>query len=260
MCGDATDGNHAAALMSGVQADLVITDPPYNMNYVGAGGTRRKGIKNDKMPEHEFAALINSAFKNYALNMRDGAAGYSFYKETGGGVFLGALKSAELKFNQQCVWIKNQAVLGGSLYQGMHEPFLLFFKGDLKNKTWHGKRVQKSVIEDIDLMDKEQLIRHIKRVQSSDFGIIGDIVRADKPLKSDLHPTMKPIKLLAKLIENSSDKNNSVLDFFGGSGSTLIACEQTDRVCYMMELDPKYADVIIKRWEIFTDKKAVKLN
>jgi len=109
-------------------------------------------------------------------------------------------------------------------------------------------------------MTREELIKYIKRMQSDDFGIIDDIIRVDKPLKSDLHPTMKPIKLLAKLISNSSNENNIVLDLFGGSGSTLIACEQLSRVCYMMELDPKYVDVIIKRWEQFTGCKAVKVG
>jgi DNA modification methylase len=142
----------------------------------------------------------------------------------------------------------------------MHEPFLIFFKGSQINKTWNGKRKQKSVLEDIDFMEKEELVRYIKRMQSDEFDLIGDIVRADKPLKSELHPTMKPIKLLAKLIRNSSAENNIILDTFGGSGSTLIACEQTGRICRMMELDPRYVDVIIKRWETFTGKKAQKVE
>ena len=259
MCGDSTNKNHVDMLMNNLLADLIVTDPPYNINYRGAGDNKRAGILNDKMSEDEFLSFLSSVFKNHYHCMRDGAAGYCFYKETGSGVFLNALKNSGLKFNQQCVWIKNQAVLGGSLYQGMHEPFILFFKGKLINKIWNGKRKQKSVFEDIDLMSREELIKYIKHIQSDDFDLIDDIVRENKSLNSILHPTMKPIMLLAKFIQNSSNKDNIVLDLFGGSGSTLIACEQLNRVCYMMELDPQYCDVIIKRWEQFTGNKATKI-
>ncbi len=153
-------------------------------------------------------------------------------------------------------WVKNQLVLGGSKYQSMYEPCLLGCKGK-SIKVWNGKRKQRSVIENVDLMDavqlKEALLEILHEVET-------DIIREHKPLKNDLHPTMKPIKLLAKLIRNSSNKGDIVLDLFGGSGSTLIACEQLGRSCYTSELDPRYVDVIIQRWEEFTGKKGVLLN
>lgn len=138
----------------------------------------------------------------------------------------------------------------------MYEPFLLGVKGK-SIKTWNGGRKQRSVIESIDLMSEDELREALKELLSNEEP---DVIREKKQLHNDLHPTMKPVRLIAKLIQNSSDKGNVVMDLFGGSGTTLIAAEQTNRTAYLMELDPKYVDVIIQRYENLTGEKAVLLN
>lgn len=240
------------------EIDLVVTDPPYNMAYEGAGNTKdrkSKRIMNDKMPEADFAKFLKAVYTSYYTTMKDGASIYVFYKELGTGVFMQAMREAGLTFKQELIWVKSQLVLGGSKYQSMYEPCLMGCKGK-SIKVWNGKRKQRSVIEHIDLMDEEELRTALLDVLHEEET---DIIREKKPLKNDLHPTMKPIKLLAKLIQNSSNKGDIVLDLFGGSGSTLIACEQLGRVCYTSELDPKFCDVILQRWEKFTGKKAKRL-
>ena len=258
MCGDSTILTDIEKLLDGKKASLVVTDPPYNMNYEGGGGTKdrkTKKIMNDHLPEAEFKEFLRTVFSNYFIVMEDGASIYCFYKEMGSGVFINAMCEGGLTFKQVLIWVKNQIVLGGSKYQGMHEPCLFGCKG--KVGVWHGARKQRSVIESIDLMGEEDLRIAIRDLISED---VTDILYERKPLKNDLHPTMKPIRLLAKLICNSSNKETTVLDLFGGSGSTMIAAEQTDRYAYLMELDPKCVDVIIDRWEKFTGGKAVKIN
>ena len=258
MCGDSTSVTDVEKLMNGVSADLVVTDPPYNMNYQGAGnstGRKCKKIKNDNMPDEEFEQFLIDVYKNIFLFLKDEASFYVFYKELGKGVFITSLEKAGLTFKQELIWLKNQLVLGGSKYQNIYEPCLFGCKGK-RVGNWHGGRTQTSVIEHYDLMDEFELRDELKRLVSS---LEPDVVRFDKPLKNDLHPTMKPIKLLSHFIKNSSKRDEVVLDVFGGSGSTLIASEQLHRTCYMMEYDPKFVDVIIDRWEMFTGKKAVKL-
>lgn len=149
--------------------------------------------------------------------------------------------------------MKNQLVLGGSKYQSMYEPFLMGCKGK-SISIWNGKRNQRSVIETIDFMSEDELRQTVKDLMAL---WEPDVLRENKQVVNDLHPTMKPIRLIAKLITNSSNAGDSVLDLFGGSGTTLIAAEQTRRHAYLMELDPKYVDVIIQRWESFTGKQAV---
>lgn len=228
------------------------------MAYEGAGNTpkeKRKSnkIKNDNMPEDKFLEFITSAFSNLNNVMKDGASFYVFYKELGFGTFLKAIKDAGLTFKQELIWVKSQLVLGGSKYQNMYEPCLFGCKGK-SIKQWYGGRKNTSVIEMIDLMGEDELRETIKEL--TDFT---DIIREKKQTVNDLHPTMKPVRLLAKFIENSTQTGDAVLDVFGGSGSTLIACEQLNRKCYMIEYEPKYVDVIIERWENFTGQKAKKL-
>lgn len=147
--------------------------------------------------------------------------------------------------------MKNDIVLGGSKYQSMYEPCLLGCKGK-SIKKWHGGRKQHSVIESIDLMGEDELRESIREMQAEADDI--DIIRERKQIVNDLHPTMKPIRLLAKFIKNSSDRGDFVLDIFAGSGSTMIACEQLGRKCCMLELDPRYCDVIAERYMAFTGK------
>ena len=258
MCGDSTSITDVEKLTAGRLIDLVVTDPPYNMGYEGAGKSKdrkSKRILNDKMPESKFEDFLSAIYNNYFCSMADGASIYVFYKELGTGVFITAMNKSGLTYKQELIWVKNKIVLGGSKYQSMYEPFLMGCKGSIK--TWNGARKQRSVIESIDLMDEEALRQTIRDLLSEEDV---DVIRERKQLVNDLHPTMKPVRLIAKLILNSSNAGNAVMDLFGGSGTTLIAAEQTNRNAYLMELDPKYVDVIIARWEQFTGEKAVLLN
>lgn len=261
MCGDSTRSDMFEQLVGGAEIDCVCTDPPYNMAYEGAGRTpkeRRKKnkIANDNLPKEEFEKFLLSVYKCLQERMKDGASFYVFYKELGEGVFIRLLEEAGLTFKQELIWVKNQLVLGGAKYQNIYEPCLFGCKGK-SVKSWYGGRKNRSVIEHIDLMNEEELRNALRDLLDS---LDPDIVREKKVLVNDLHPTMKPIKLLAKLLRNSTKQGDCVLDAFGGSGSTLMACEQIGRSCYMMEFEPKYVDVIIKRWEDFTGEKAVLLN
>lgn len=259
MCGDATLLSDVRKLLGDTTVDLVVTDPPYNMGYEGAGNTRdraSKRIMNDKMSDSKFEQFLFSMYTNYAETMADGASIYVFYKELGTGVFIQKMVEAGLTFKQELIWVKNQLVLGGSKYQNMYEPCLMGCKGKRILK-WNGKRKQRSVMETVDFMSEGELRDAVKELLDLTEN---DILREKKQLINDLHPTMKPIRLLARLIQNSSDRGDAVLDLFGGSGSTMIACEQLGRKSYLMELDPKFCDVIIQRWETFTGKKAVLIN
>lgn len=261
MCGDSTSIDDLDKLLNGNLVQCVCTDPPYNMAYEGAGNTpdsKRKNnrILNDKMSPEDFRKFLTDVYSTMYAGMEDGASCYVFYKELGEGVFMQCMAAGGITYKQELIWVKNQLVLGGSKYQSMYEPCLFGCKGG-SVKYWYGKRNQRSVIEHIDLMSEDELrdtIRTLTEVEPT------DIVRERKPLINDLHPTMKPIKLLSKLLMNSTKPGDNVLDLFGGSGSTLMACEQLGLNCYMMELDTKYVDVIIERWETFTGQKAVLLN
>lgn len=256
MCGDSTNPAHADKLMADKRANLVLTDPPYNMHYTGAGNGKAKAILNDNMPEPEFQEFLTKFYKNAYDHMTIGATIYAFYKEMGWGSFMKCMKDSGLTFKQELIWAKNQLVLGGAKYQNIYEPFLMGCKGD-SIKIWNGGRKQTSVLEGIDLMSHEDLLKAYKELIES---LDTDIVREERTKKNDLHSTMKPIKLLARLIRNSSDVGDIVADFFAGSGSTLIAAEQTGRIAYCNELDPAYCDVIITRWEKFTGKTAERIS
>lgn len=258
MCGDSAVLEDVQRLMGGEPADLVVTDPPYNIGYDGTGDhhAKNKKIKNDKMGAEEFSLFLHDVMTNYYVVMREGASIYVFYKELGNGIFLKTLGDCGITYRQVLVWVKNNLVLGGGTYQYMYEPCIFGHKGK-KIGTWNGKRKKRSVIESVDLMTEDELRDTVKTLLNDETA---DVLREKKPQVADLHPTMKPVKLLARLIENSSKEGDLVLDLFGGSGSTLIACEQLGRRCYTMELDPRFCDVIINRWESFTGRKAVRLN
>ena len=248
MCGDSTKTEDVDLLLNGAKIDLVVTDPPYNMAYEGAGNTKdrkAKRIMNDKMPEEEFFKFLLAAYNSYVYAMKDGASIYVFYKEMGHGTFMRAMKESGLTFKQELIWVKDHLVLGGSKYQSIYEPCLMGCKGK-SIKIWHGGRKQRSVIETIDFMSEDELRGVIKDMWES---LETDIIRENKQRINDLHPTMKPVRLIAKFITNSSDK-----------GTTMIAAEQTDRNAYIMELDPRFVDVIVQRWENFTGEKAVLIS
>ena len=213
ICGDSTKAETFEILMNGLKANLVVTDPPYNVNYEGSAGK----IKNDNMEKDAFYAFLLDAFKNAESIMADDASIYVFHADTEGLNFRKAFEDAGFYLSGCCIWKKQSLVLGRSPYQWQHEPVLYGWKKKGKHQWYTGR--------------KESTIWEF-----------------DKPKKNGEHPTMKPIPLVAYPIMNSTMTNGVVVDLFGGSGSTLIACEQTDRICYTAELDEKFCDVIIKRY------------
>lgn len=253
MCGDATNEQDAAKLMNGEIADLILTDPPYNVAVENIDGLT---IQNDDMSKAEFKLFINEALKTTSKFLKAGGAFYVWYGDIEDIAFRQACFNNELSIRQCLIWVKNGFTLGRQDYQWRHEPCLYGWKEGAAH-YFCDDRSQDTVIEDkpdINAMNKDQLKAYIKELLQDRTPTT--IIREDKPVKNTDHPTMKPIKLLAKLIKNSSKRKEKVIDFFGGSGSTLIACEELDRTCYMMELDPKYCDVIVKRWEKLTGDKA----
>ena len=210
VCGDSTKAETFELLMAGKRANLVVTDPPYNVNYEGGAGK----IKNDNMENSAFYEFLLAAFKNTEAVMADDASIYVFHADTEGLNFRRAFADAGFYLSGTCIWKKQSLVLGRSPYQWQHEPVLFGWKKKGKHQWYTGR--------------KESTIWEF-----------------DKPKKNGDHPTMKPIPLLAYPIMNSSMSNTLVVDPFGGSGSTLITCEQTDRSCYTIELDEKFCDVIV---------------
>jgi DNA modification methylase len=216
ICGDSTDPVVIATLMDGKKANLCVTDPPYNVNYT-AGSENERTIKNDHMEDENFYKFLLAAFKNIFNALDDGAAVYVFHADTEGLNFRKAFKEADFHLANVCIWAKQSLVLGRSDYQWQHEPILYGWKPTGRHR-WYADRKQTT------------------------------IWNFDRPTKSELHPTMKPVPLVAYPIQNSSMTNCIVLEPFAGSGSTVIACEQTGRICYAIELDEKYCDVVVKRY------------
>lgn len=221
ICGDSIKEETYKRLMDGKRANLVVTDPPYNVNYEGSAGK----IKNDNMDNDKFYNFLLDAFSNMEKVMADDASIYVFHADTEGLNFRKAFNDAGFYLSGCCIWKKPSLVLGRSPYQWQHEPCLYGWKKKGKHQ-WYSGRKETTIWE------------------------------FEKPKKNAEHPTMKPIALLAYPITNSSMSNTIMLDPFGGSGSTLIACEQTDRSCYTIELDEKFCDVIVKRYieQVGTDK------
>lgn len=213
VCGDSTKPETYETLMQGKKANLVVTDPPYNVNYEGTAGK----IKNDNMASEKFFDFLFDAFSNMEKVMADDASIYVFHADTEGLNFRKAFDAAGFYLSGCCIWKKPSLVLGRSPYQWQHEPCLFGWKKSGKHQ-WYSDRKQTTIWE------------------------------FEKTKKNTDHPTMKPIPLLAYAVSNSSMSNTLVLDPFGGSGSTLIACEQMDRSCYTIELDEKYCDVIVNRY------------
>ena len=214
MCGDATSADDVSALMNGVKANLILTDPPYGVSFKSSSGLT---IQNDSMKNEEFYTFLLSAFKCMADHLEKGGAAYVFHADTEGLNFRRAFIDAGLHLAGCCIWVKDSLVLGRSDYQWQHEPVLYGFMQNGKHK-WYSDR-------------KQTTIWHF-----------------DKPKRNANHPTSKPLDLLGYPIGNSTQENAVVIDTFGGSGSTLMACEQMNRICYMMELDEKYASVILRRY------------
>lgn len=260
MCGDSTKTQDVEKLMAGEQADLLLTDPPYNVDY--QGGTKEKmKIANDNMDDVAFVSFLTAAFNCATMAMKPGAAYYIWHSDSKGWEFRQALQQAGLTLRQTLIWVKNSLVLGRQDYQWRHEPCLYGWK-DGAGHYFIDDRSQSTVIEDAGVdyrkLKKDQLLEIV--LQLTDISTPNTVIYEDKPAKNDIHPTMKPVKLMARLVKNSSRHGELVLDLFGGSGSTMMACEQLGRKCYSMEFDPRYCDAIIDRWEKFTGYDAEKLT
>ena len=233
---------------------MVITDPPYNVDYQGKRKVREK-IKNDKMEGSAFFQFLVDAYSAMDKHMKEGASFYIWYADKESYNFRGACKEIGWQIRESLIWVKNIHVLSRLDYHYKHEPCLYGWK-DGKAHYFIDKRTETTVIEeelDIDKMKAQEARDLLKEIYEN---IKTTVIHEKKPLTSELHPTMKPVKLIAKLVENSSKEGWVVLDVFGGSGTTLMACEQLNRKARIMELDPKYADVIIQRWEEFTGETA----
>lgn len=228
MCGDSTNAEQVKVLTNGELVDMLLTDPPYNVAYEGKTKDKLK-IKNDNMEDTAFRQFLCSAFSAANEVMKAGAVYYIWHSDSEGYNFRGACHDIGWQVREVLIWNKNSMVLGRQDYQWKHEPCLYGWK-DGASHLWASDRKQTTVI---------------------DF---------NKPNNSDIHPTMKPVGLFDYQIQNNTKGGDIVLDLFNGSGTTIIACEQNGRKAYCMELDPKYVDAAIDRWEKFTGQKAVKLN
>ena len=233
MCGDSTVPTDVEKLMSGRKAEMVFTDPPWNVNY-GAddnnGSYKPRQIINDYMDTDDFKDFMNGAFLCMSDSIKDGAMVYVVMSPQEWGNLMLTLSDNGFHWSSTIIWNKDRLVLSRKDYHTKYEPI------------WYGWKEGEARL--CPLLDRKQ----------------SDVWDFERPSRSDEHPTMKPVALVAKAITNSSHKGNLVLDLFGGSGTTLIACEETDRDCCMMELDPKYVDVIVTRWENMTGQKAVLLD
>lgn len=234
MCGDATKPEDVQKLMDGKRANLIVTDPPYGVSFKSSSGLT---IQNDSIKAEEFYSFLLAAFKNMADVLEKGGAAYVFHADTEGLNFRRAFIDAGFHLAGVCIWVKNSLVLGRSDYQWQHEPILYGFLQNGKH-PWYSDRKQTT------------------------------IWNYDKPKRNENHPTSKPLDLLGYPITNSSQENSIVIDTFGGSGSTMMACEQTGRECRMMELDPKYASVILRRFvedfgsadQVYVERDGVRLG
>lgn len=228
MCGDSTKEEDVNKLMNGQKADMLLTDPLYNVDYQGKTKESLK-IENDKMDNESFRQFLNKAFKCANKNMKEGAVFYIWHADSEGYNFRGACFDVGWKVRQCLIWNKNSMVIGRQDYQWKHEPCLYGWK-DGAGHLWASDRKQTTILN------------------------------FDRPQRNGEHPTMKPIPLFDYQIKNNTKGGDIVLDLFGGSGTTIIACEQNLRKGYLMEFDPKYVDVIIDRWEKFTGEKAILLE
>ncbi len=254
LCGDSTIIDDVEKLMDGEKADMVWTDPPYNIAINAKAGK----ILNDDMSAQDFATFMNMIYTNYFCVMREGAVIYVAHSEFERATFTSEFVKAGFKFAQNLIWVKHSATFGRQDFNWRHEPILYGWKegaGHYYCKDF----TQTTVIDDSETnnyseLNKNQLIAEIRKLKKHDGSTV---IKYDKPHISELHPTMKPVGLVARMIGWSSQDNDIILDLFGGSGTTLIACMKFKRKTRLMELDPKFCDVIVKRWQGYTGKEAI---
>lgn len=257
MCGDSTSAEDMAKLMDGAKADLIITDPPYNVNYEGGNG---KKIQNDNMSDKKFLNFLTDAFGVMLGVLKNGGAFYIWHGDSEGYNFRQAVKNCNGRVRECLIWVKNSFVFGRMDYHYRHEPCLYGWK-EGAGHYWEGRRDLSTVFDetraDWKKMNKEQLIEELKRVDNE---IKTSIIYEDNPKKSEEHPTMKPVRLFERLMLNSSKAEDIVLDPFGGSGTTIITAAKTGRYARSMELDPHYCDVIRKRWTTWAKENGVEVG
>lgn len=265
MCGDSTLPDYVQTLMDGSLADCCWTDPPYNVNYEGSAGV----IENDHMADDSFLEFLSAAMRCAYLALKAGGPIYVAHADTEGFNFRKSFRDAGFKLSGSLVWVKNSLVLGRSDYQWKHEPILYGWKPGSAH-TWFGGRAKTTVFdaEDLPFQVQEdgsislQVAGHSLVISGSDLhveGVAVSVLNAEKPKRSAEHPTMKPVELIEQMLRNSSKRGQVVLDLFGGSGSTLIAAHKMGRSSRLMEYDPKFADVIVRRFQEYTGQKAHRL-
>lgn len=260
LCGDSTRTVDVARLLDGERADMVWTDPPYNVDYKGKAGK----IRNDSMGEPAFEAFLDALFSRAWEALADGGAVYVAHSEAGGGLaFRRAFERTGFRLSACLIWRKHQMVLGRGDYHWQHEPILYGWKPTARHH-WYGDRKQTTLLErfagdtvlpagegvwQVATGDAVLLIRGRDVVVEE---VSGTVLSVPKPARSELHPTMKPVALVERQVANSSPRGGLVLDPCGGSGTTLMACERLGRRCDTMELDPRFADVIVRRWQEYS--------
>lgn len=262
MCGDSTSRGSVEALCLGAPIDACWTDPPYNVNY----STKAGSIANDNLESSEFRRFLCEAFSCALSVMRPGAPIYVAHADTEGLNFRAAFRDAGFKLSGSLVWVKPSLVLGRSDYQWRHEPILYGWKPGAAH-SWYGGRTRTTVFErgrePVRLMPDgtlqvdaggQTIVVSGENLSLETFD--GSVIRADKPARNGEHPTMKPVGLILEMLENSTKRGDRVLDVFGGSGSTLIAAHKSGRIARLMELDERYCDVIVNRWQTFTGLEA----
>jgi len=255
ICDDSTSHDVVERLTGEKYYDLVVTDPPYNVDYEGSNGLK---IQNDKMGDDDFLKFLQGFYDANALKTKKGGGWYVFHADSASNAFRLGWQRSGLLLKQCLIWVKNSIVLGRQDYQWKHEPILYGWK-EGAGHYFTNDRTNPTVIEqevDFSKMKKDELVKLLEQVNEQP----STIIHHDKPSKNDVHPTMKPIPLVGDLIKNSSRRGEIVGDPFSGSGSTMVACHQLGRKCYGIELDPKYCQVIIERMQQLDEHITIKIN
>lgn len=260
ICGDSTKPETFARLMGTERADIVITDPPYGVDYQGGAKQKREGIANDAQTGDELLRFLQAAFTAMAGAAKPGAPVYIWFASANLYEFLGAVKKSGIEYKQELQWIKSIPNLSWANYLYIHEP-VFYCKIPGAPTFWNGGRDQKTAFIDDKLDPKTMSEKELRQAVKQFLRIIQtDVIREKMPDKSPLHPTTKPTRLYNRLIQNSSRRGEIILDAFGGSGTAVISAEMTHRKARVIELDPHYCDIIAARWEDYTGSEAKRIK